>query len=131
MFDFFPTIKLPEFQPMWSYTTYPIYPIYTPYTPRFEVPNKKVAVEPFPVVEKKAEVRGGVLAPMNQSALTGLKVVFGSPAFVEGTTVYVRTKLQTGSTYAREIFEVEGRKFILVPEEEIVLLDRGVPPEVK
>lgn len=91
--------------------------------PRFDVPNKKVAVEPFPVVEKRAEIKGGVLAPINQSALTGLKVVFPSSTYEVGATVYVRTKLQTGSTYAREIFEVNGTKFILIPEEEVILAD--------
>lgn len=90
--------------------------------PRFVVPNKKVAVEPFPHVEKRAEVRNGVIAPMSQSALTPLKVVFAS-LYQEGSVVYVRTKLATGSTYAREIFEVEGRKFILIPEEEVVIAD--------
>lgn len=114
---------------MWSYTTDPA--SYTAqYTtwgslPRFEVPNKKVAVEPFPLTEKKAEVKNGVLAPLNQSALTALRVVFWSPGYEVGSKVYVRTKLQTGSIYAREIFKVEGREFILIPEEEVILLDRG------
>lgn len=125
MFDPFQPSIAPD--PQYRISYYP----WVPPQPRFEVPNKRVAIEPFPVTEKKAAVQGGVLKPMDQSALTGLKVVFGSPSFPEGVTVYVRSKLATGSTYAREVFEAEGRRFILVPEEEVVLLDRGVPPEVK
>lgn len=117
--------------PVGGVSTFKWDPLYTPPLPRFDVPNKRVAVEPFPTTERKAEVRGGVLQPMNQSALTGLKVVFPTTALGEGFLVYVRTRLATSSTYAKEVFEVEGRKFILIPEEEIVLVDRTPVVEQK
>jgi hypothetical protein len=95
--------------------------------PRFTTPNKRVAVEPFPPAPK-AEIRGGVLAPMSQTSLTGLRVVFGSASFGEGWLLYVRTKLQGTTTYAKEVLEVDGRKFILIPEEDVVLVDNQLAP---
>lgn len=101
-------------------------PAYIP--PRYRVPNKKVAIEPFPATEKKAEVRGGVLAPMNQSSLTPLRVVFGSEEFRKDEIVWVRSHLPSTTTYGREVFEVGGQRFILVPETDVLVVDRNPSP---
>lgn len=93
--------------------------------PRFSVPNKRVAVEPFPETAKdRNRVRGGVLEPMGDAALIKLKVVFGSDDYLEGQYVYVRANLATKTTYGKEVFEAEGRKFTLIPETDIVLVER-------
>jgi len=116
---------LPNFwpppQPQYTFT-----PSVYVFPPRFSVPNKRVAVEPFPPAPK-AEVKGGVIAPMNQASLTGLRVVFGSPNLPVGNLVYVRSKLQATTTYAKEIFEVEGQRFILIPEDDVLLVDTTPP----
>jgi hypothetical protein len=91
--------------------------------PRFLVPNKKVAAEPFPAAGQQARVVKGVVQPMNQSVLVPLKVVFQSGEFAPGWTVYVRTKLRDSSLIGKEVFEAGGQPFILVPEEEVVLVD--------
>lgn len=99
-------------------------------TPRFHVPGKRVALEPFPAATKKAEVKGGVLVPLNQAALTGLRVVFSSDGYNEGQVAYVRSGLPQTTSYAKQVYEVAERKFILVPEDEVLLLERRqVPPE--
>lgn len=91
---------------------------------RISVPNKKVAVEPFPATETKVTVKGGVMVPINQASLTPLKVVFDSDTYKTGFVVFVKTKLSTGSIYAKEVFEAFGERFILIPEEEVILVDR-------
>jgi hypothetical protein len=93
--------------------------------------NNRVAVEPFPEASK-AEVKNGVLQPMNTAALTPLTVVFGAEisdfdeGLLPGDVVYVRTKLRNSTTYGKEVFEANGQKFILIPLEEIVLVDAQI-----
>jgi hypothetical protein len=104
-------------------------PLYQPtiftLPPRFGVPNKQVAVEPFPAQAKdRNRVKGGVLEVANSSNLVKLKVVFSSESFQEGQYVYVRSKIAQSTTYGQEVFEAEDRKFILLPEHEIVLVER-------
>ena len=102
---------------------------YMPEVPRFIVPNKRVAVEPFPVTDKKSEVVGGVLRPMNAAALTRLKVVFHSEMAPAGSFVYVRSKLASTTTYGKEKFEIEGKEFILLPLEEILVTEEAEEPK--
>lgn len=116
----------PDYTPYQPYTFTPFVQVVAP---RFTTPNKRVAVEPFPPVTK-AEVKGGVIVPMNQSNLTGLRVVFGSASFGEGWLLYVRSKLQSTTNYAKEVLEADGRKFILIPEEDVVLVDTQLAPPV-
>jgi hypothetical protein len=91
---------------------------------RFIVPNKRVAVEPFPAEVKQTTVKNGVLAPMTESSLVKLKVVFGSDEYPEGYSIYVRRTVAQKTTYGQEVFEAEGKRFILLPEAEVVLVER-------
>lgn len=90
---------------------------------QFTVPNKRVALEPFPT-STGTEVVNGVLRPKNQAALIGLKVVFGNDQFHEGAICYVRADKNRTTLWGKEVLEVDGKKFLLVPEEEVVLMDR-------
>lgn len=98
----------------------------------FYVPQGRVAVEPFPATSK-TEVRGGVLQPMNQSSLISLFVVFDGNAkdgpLSPGDKVHVRSKLAHTTTYAKDVFEIEGKKFILIPEEEVLVVELRDQPE--
>lgn len=86
------------------------------------VPNEDyVALEPFSGDEVAPKIVKGVLQNNAGSTLTQLKVVFESGKFFPGDTVHIRTILSKNSTFGREIFEVEGKKFILVPTKEVVL----------
>ena len=116
---------LKDYGPGVGISPYDLYPSRIVIPARITVPNKKVAVEPFPEGNTKATVKGGVLQPINQASLTPLKVVFSSDAYKEGSVIFVRSKLGTGHPLAKEIFEAFGKRFILVPEEEVVLVDRN------
>lgn len=116
-YPFNPNFPYPHTAPTLTVTPYlQLFP------PRFSIPNKQVAVEPFPPAAK-AEVKGGVVVPMNRSNLTGLRVVFDSGAYQVGWQVFVRSSLSYSTTYGKEVFEVEGQKFILIPEDQVILLD--------
>lgn len=82
-----------------------------------------IPVEPFPEAPKAA-VKGGVLQPMNQGALVRLAVLFPTKNYYVGQAVYVRSKLAQTSLYARDVFEVDGKRFILIPEDEVILADQ-------
>lgn len=85
--------------------------------------GKKVAVTPFPP-KPKSEVRGGVVAPMNAANLVALTVeVDGDHGIPAGHRVYVRSRLAYTSTYADEVFELYNRKFILIPLEEVLVIE--------
>jgi hypothetical protein len=103
---------------------------FAPYYPRYQVPNKCVALEPFPAVQN--EIVNGVLRPKNQASLVALKVIFGNETFTEAQVCYVRYGRNQTSLWAKEVLEVGGLKFIVVPETEIVLVDRlPIPAEAK
>jgi hypothetical protein len=93
--------------------------------PRFHVPNKRVALEPFPDTAAAPKIVNGVLQ-VKMNGLTGLKVVFGNENFPEGSICYIRSDRNRTSTWgkAEASFDVDGKKFILVPEDEIILVDR-------
>lgn len=108
-------------EPTYSYSFFPA-PL-----PRFNVPNKRLAVQPFPSTERKNEAKGGVIKPLNQAELTPLRVVFGSDFAPAGAIVYVRSDLPLTTAYAKPgvAYEVDGQKFILIPETDVALIDRG------
>lgn len=84
----------------------------------FVTSNKKIAVEPFPAVDAKPNVVGGRV--VIKSDLVPLKTVFGSSSGIEAErTVYVRGDLR-GHQLAKDIFELEGKKFILIDETMVV-----------
>lgn len=94
----------------------------------FVVPNNMVALEPFPATAQKVEVKNGVIAPLDHSLLSRLKIVFMPTEAMESwpeeydyTHAWVASKLQTVSTYARNVYDVNGTKFILVPISEVLL----------
>lgn len=113
----------------------------------FVVPNNMVALEPFPATAQKVEVKNGVIAPLDHSLLSRLKIVFMPTEAMESwpeeydyTHAWVASKLQTVSTYARNVYDVNGTKFILVPISEVLLwehegqigghLSKGYTPEM-
>jgi hypothetical protein len=87
---------------------------------KFFAPNGRVAVEPIPQTAR-TEAKHGIIAPMNQAGIVPVKVLFDSDEFEANTTVYVRTRINTTTTYGKEIFEAEGKRFILIPKDEVVL----------
>lgn len=98
---------------------------------RFIVPGKKVAVEPFSTNAIKTETRNGVLLITQKLSLERLKVIFDGGGRNAGEYVWVRGTLATNTNYGKEIFEVEGQKFILINEDDVVLVDQIPSTEVQ
>lgn len=88
--------------------------------------NENVAVEPFPTNQVEKEVRNGLAVIKQKSSLQPLRVVF--PDFLgdeypTGSTVYVRAD-QCVATWAKDVFELNGKKFILVPKNQVILVEK-------
>lgn len=86
--------------------------------------NKKIAVEPFPTTETKSEVISGRVVIKQRNELTALKVVFETdvdeePCLDPGDVVYVRGDL-CKHQLAKEIFEMDGKQFILIDASTVV-----------
>lgn len=102
--------------------------------------NKKVPVEPFTVKGVEVKVSSGFGTVSQKTDLTALKVVFpneasGKPdlehlALYPGDTVYVRGEM-SAHQWAKEVFELHGKKFILMPEEFVLMVERAVNKETK
>lgn len=92
--------------------------------------NGKVACEPFPLMSVEKEQRGGMVVPKQKGTLTKLAVKytsgkFGQVAYVpRGASVWVRSE-QFTLQWAKDVFEWEGVKFILVPEDQIVMVQHA------
>lgn len=87
--------------------------------------NKKIGVEVPQQGGQEAKVVGGLRQPVHRVALVPLKVVFGAydHQYDAGTTVYVNAAHITNGVWAKEIFELDGKKFCLLPEEFITLIE--------
>jgi hypothetical protein len=92
-----------------------------------ETVNKKIACTPFPTISTRVEVKGGLPVIKQKEELTPLTVVFnytdGGLAFMAGDTVYVRGEC-CKHQWAREVFELEGKQFVLCPIEFVVAFKR-------
>lgn len=89
--------------------------------------NKKVAVEPFPNDARAPEVKNG-LALTSRHRVVALKVIFssmtnkdGGAYYPAGSTVWLKAS-ESEASWAKEIFEIEGKSVILVPEEKILMV---------
>jgi len=73
-------------------------------------------------VEK--ETRGGVIVPKQKGTMTRLKVLLPGGSEEEmydpGQYVYVKSE-QFMAHWAKEVFDLQGLKFILIPETEVLL----------
>lgn len=84
--------------------------------------NRKIACAPFEKHSIEIETKRGFATVKTKTELVSLKVVFnGDDYFIEpGDTVWVRGE-QVKSVWAGEEFQVGDSKFILVPQDAIVL----------
>lgn len=84
--------------------------------------NKNIATVPFEKKSMESSVKSGFSVIAQKSSLTGLKVVFGTFAVPAGSTIYVNSELMA-TQWANKVFTVEGESIILVPEDEIKLIN--------
>ncbi len=89
---------------------------------RFSSVNKQLAVEPFTTTATTSRVVNGIAVIDSKITITGLKVVFGSERFPTGSTVYLRTDVINKHVWSKEIYTLEDKRFILVPEDAVILL---------
>ncbi len=86
--------------------------------------NKKIACTPFAVKAAATKVENGFATVENKAALTALTVVF--PGRLEEGPVEVGNKVYVKAdgflTYGKEEFEVDGKRFILVPSDRICMV---------
>jgi hypothetical protein len=88
----------------------------------YKVLNNRVAVEPFRTdAVEKTGVKSGFVTVKQKTELTKLQVVFNSGDIKAGDWVYVRGDLCVDAN-ARQIFEIDGKRFILIPLDEIKLV---------
>ena len=97
-----------------------------------ETMGRFVATEPFPVQHITGAAKGGLAFVDQKFTLTKLKVLFGSVVsrgdgvvpqhFCSNDLVYV-TSDQYVQGWAKKIYELDGKQFILVPMESIVLVE--------
>lgn len=77
--------------------------------------NGKVACTPLESLSLETQ-GSGFKTVKQKTALVKLKVVFGSLKFGSGLYVYLRGDVIT-MPWVKEVFDVEGQKVILVPED--------------
>lgn len=94
---------------------------------------KWVACTPFETVETKTDVKGGLAYIKQKDELSEHKVVFdnsdrhrmlGGGEYEEGDTVWVRGEM-CKHQWAKEIFTLAGKKFILIPADLILMKRRA------
>lgn len=84
--------------------------------------NNMVAVEPFPTNQVEKEIRHGVAMVRQKHSLQPLKVVFGdNDRYTPGKVVWVRAD-QCVASWAKEVFEIDSKKFVLLPKDQVVLV---------
>lgn len=91
--------------------------------------NKRIAVEPFPSFGIETKNKNAFTTVVQKTDLIPLRVVFASDTLLEvrpGDVVYVRGETQQHQ-WSKEVFELGGKKFIFIPEDVIVLLNRPTP----
>jgi len=86
-----------------------------------------VALEPFPVMATEKTTKSGFTTVKQKTELTALHVVFPTEdhRFLAGDLAHVRAD-QFTMPWAREIYELDGQKYILAPLNAILVLKRGI-----
>ena len=97
----------------------------SPY-PGFYSANRRIACEPLESLALETQSRSGFQVVKQKTSLFKTRVVFGNERFMASTWVYVRGDVVT-APWAKEVFEVGARKFILVPEDAVQLVELEEP----
>ena len=84
--------------------------------------NGKVACAPFPATVVEKETRGGMVVVKQKGTLTKLEVVFPDDDYDYEAKSFIWVRAESFIlNWAKEVFEVDGVKFILVPKDQILM----------
>lgn len=83
-----------------------------------------VATEPFETTEVQVEMRSGFAWTAQANALTPLKAIFGAKGFDEDLEVVYVKASDCKAPWAKNVYEANGKKFILVPKANVVLFTK-------
>lgn len=86
--------------------------------------NKVLAVEPPENKGAERKVVDGVAQFTHRNSLTRLTVVFGNETIPSGSVVYVNTLAMTNQAWSTSVFEVDGKKIVLMPETNVLLVGK-------
>lgn len=89
------------------------------------VPNRRVACSPFQAKSVEVKIKNAFATVSQKTELTQMEVVFGNERYRPGTFVYVKGDVLT-LPWTREVFELAGKKFVMVPEDLIQLVELKV-----
>lgn len=84
--------------------------------------NHRVACEPIATMSVEKEQKGGMMVPKQKGSLTKLRVLFEgfNLDYPKGSVIWIRAD-QFIQQWAKDVLELDGVKFILVPEDQIVM----------
>lgn len=87
--------------------------------------NKVVACTAFPKQHIEKTIKGGIAMIDKKVNLQELTVVFASDSgFTPGQKVFVRGDA-VSQQWSKEVFTVDGKEFILVPESVVMVVTNG------
>jgi hypothetical protein len=85
--------------------------------------NDKIACKPFPSMSVEKDFKGGMVVPKQKGTIQKLEVVFPSSNLAP-SAIWVRAE-QFTLQWAKDIFDLDGVKFILVPKDQILLIQQS------
>ncbi len=86
--------------------------------------NKQTAVKPPQIQAATQRVTHGIAIIDSRVTLMGMEVVFDSAVARAGDTIYVHSNVVNSHKWTKEIYDVDGQQFVLVPDDMIVLVNR-------
>ena len=88
--------------------------------------NRLVACTPFEKRSVETVVNSGFATVKNKATLVPLTVIFGNDVYPHGSVVYVKGD-QINAPWVKEVFELRGQAFVLVPHDQVKLADMPGP----
>ncbi len=88
-------------------------------------PGKSVAVKPFEVTSAQAKVSHGIAVMSTRLELKKLEVMFDNHemGLQAGDSVWIHSDVVSKHAWAKQVYEANGRSFILAPSEFILVIE--------
>lgn len=86
--------------------------------------NKLIACLIPKQVQEEVKVVGGVRSPVHKTSLTCMEVKYGNAEIPSGSKIYVPTVLTRNQKWSSEVYDFNGDRLWMVPEQVIVMVER-------